>query len=345
MARIQKQILLWMLVPALLFGCAPRQEATAPAEETPENTQAPAVIEIVTEETPTPDAPPQATETPLPGSVDASAPVFSIAWVSDTQHYSELYPDYLTSMTQWVSDHRQAYNIRAFVHTGDMVNRSGSARQWENLTSALTLLGDIPLLAVTGNHDVGTKTIDYSYFEKYIASNWYTDDAMKFENGRGYAQRIDLGSVAFLLIGTGWGYSDESVAWLNETIRRYPNDIVILCVHSYIDTNTHLTDGGKILFEQVVKPNLGVRVVLCGHRDDIAFRTDELDLNQDGAVERRVYTMMYNYQEVKKDGGGGYLRLLTVDTGKRTMEVKTYSPYFDAYKTGENEQFTIERLY
>ena len=55
--------------------------------------------------------------------------------------------------------------------------------------------------------------------------------------------------------------------------------------------------------------------------------------------------MLYNYQEVKENGGGGYMRILTVNPKKRTVQVQTYSPYFDDWKQGENEQFAISNLF
>ncbi len=291
----------------------------------------------------TPAPTPIPTYTPSPVTDEADG-TFSIVWISDTQHYSELYPDMLLRMTEWAAANREAYNIQAVVHTGDMINRRESTRQWENISAAFDRLGDIPLLALAGNHDVGTSTLDYSYFKQYVASR-YADTSDFFAGGRGAYVEIPLDYVSFLLIGTGWGYNDESVAWLNEVIARYPFHIVILCGHSYLDTNGSLTDGGDILFENVVKKNYNIRMVLCGHRDDTAFRTDTFDNNFDGVPERSVYSMLYNYQEVKENGGGGYMRILTVNPKKRTVQVQTYSPYFDDWKQGENEQFAISNLF
>ena len=318
------------------------QTAAAPAAEVPD-----VVWELAeSEETPVPTA--LAAPTPTPSPTPGSGPVaeaFTLVWTSDTQHYSELHPEYLTAMTQWAVTNKAAYNVKAFIHTGDMVNRAASTRQWGNIDAALDILaGELPFLALAGNHDVGTETIDYSYFLKHVASR-YPDASDFYQKGRGAYVELPMDDQSFLLIGTSWGYKDAAVDWLNKVIAKYPNHIVVLAAHSYLNTNGSLTDGGDILFERVVKKNPNVRIVLSGHRDDIAFRTDSIDDNRDGLPDRTVYTQLYNYQEVKQAGGGGYMRILTIDPGKRTMDVKTYSPYFDEWKTGEKEQLTISNLF
>ena len=335
----------WVLPLFLLLACSDGSAVTSPTLSfTPEPAAQVVTILEDTKGTPVPTAAPAPTPGPTPVSTGPQPEVFSVIWVSDTQHYSELYPEMLLSMTQWTAQQRQARNIKAFVHTGDMVNRSGSSRQWDNIAVALDALGDLPLLALAGNHDVGTTTLDYSYFLEHVASRYPHTDQL-FEKGRGSWLELSMEYQSFLLIGTGWGYKEESVAWLNDVIRAHPLDIVILCAHSYLDTNGSFTDGGDILFEHVVKPNHNVKLVLSGHRDDVALRTDEMDDNGDGVIDRKVYAMLYNYQEVKANGGGGYVRILTVDPGKRTVQVETYSPYLDAYKTGEKEAFVLNDLF
>lgn len=335
---------------AALFGCAKNDGDALAALATTDATPMPDIELVETVDTPAPAALPApspiptavSTPTPTPGP---SAETFSIVWTSDTQHYSELHPEYLTAMTQWTHDHQAEYNIKAFIHTGDMVNRAASTRQWGNIDAAFDLLGnDIPFLALAGNHDVGTDEIDYQYFLKHVAARYpYVSDF--YQKGRGAYVELPMETRSFLLIGTGWAYKDAAVAWLNKTIAKYSGHIVILAVHSYLNTEGMLTDGGEILFEQVVKKNPNVRLVLSGHRDDIAFRTDAIDDNGDGLPDRTVYAQLYNYQEIKKDGGGGYFRLLTIDPINRNMQVKTYSPYFDDWKTGEAEQFTVENVF
>ena len=343
-----KRLLLSIILPAVLLlagGCGTAGEETPDPTFTPTPTEEIAVIGAADNRTPVPSALPSPAPSPTPDPALGPVPeTFSIVWVSDTQHYIEIRPEMLTAMTKWVTDHRGEYNIKALVHTGDMVNRSGSTRQWENIGAALDGLGDLPLLALAGNHDVGTATLDYSYFIRHVASRYPRPDQL-YEQGRGSWLELPMAYENFLLVGIGWGYKDGAVAWLKDVIKAHPLDMVILCCHSYLDSNGSLTDGGDILFEQAVKPYHSVRLVLSGHRDGTGLRTDALDDNRDGVVDRNVCALLYNYQEVDKDDGGGYLRLLTVDPGKRTLRVRTYSPYLDDWKTGEKEDFTLTDVF
>ncbi len=336
---------LLVLPLALLCACG---SASLPAEQTSAPTaEPPASIEVLTvAETPVPTAlpAPEAPEATDGDDAGSCTQKFSIVWISDTQHYSELYPDMLRGMTKWAADNRESLNIQLVVHTGDMVNRVGSDRQWEAITEALDELGDLPFLALAGNHDVGTSTGNYHPFLHYVASR-YPDTEAFFAGGRGAYVTLGTEDCGFLFIGTGYGYSDESVQWMYDTIQAHPLYTAVLCEHSYLNTNGSLTDGGDILFEQIVRRCPTVRLVICGHRDDIAFLDQSFDNNGDGIADRHVYAMLYNYQEVASDGGGGYLRILTFDIAARSVSVKTYSPSLDQYKTGADEGFVIENAF
>jgi hypothetical protein len=50
--------------------------------------------------------------------------------------------------------------------------------------------------------------------------------------------------------------------------------------------------------------------------------------------------MLSNYQ-VLANGGDGWIRLLTFHPSSNTVDVKTYSPYLNSYKTDSKNQFTI----
>ncbi|MDO4571865.1 MAG: metallophosphoesterase [Clostridia bacterium] len=332
-----------MLLITLLSACGsvmPSAPEPGVSPEPAETAEAPRLVGLA--DTPAPEA--AAAPSPVPDVSAEEETGFSVVWISDTQHYSELHPDMLRGMMAWAAEKRAEENIQLLVHTGDMINRPGSARQWTAATEALDALDGIPFLALAGNHDVGTQTLDYGPFLEHIASR-YPDVSAFFAGGRGAFALLGTEEYGFLFIGTGYGYSDESVAWLRETIQRYPLYTAVLCVHSYLNSNGSLTDGGEILYEEVVKKCPTVRLVLCGHRDGVAFLQHDFDYNNDGLADRQVHVMLYNYQEDGTDGGGGYMRILRFDTGSRSVAVETYSPMLDAYRSGEGERFVIENAF
>ena len=47
---------------------------------------------------------------------------FSIVWITDTQYLSKSYPAYFDNLCRWIVAHRNVYNVKMVVHTGDIVD-------------------------------------------------------------------------------------------------------------------------------------------------------------------------------------------------------------------------------
>ena len=245
-------------------------------------------------------------------------------------------------MTQWIADQQEERNIRFVVHTGDIVNGATSDWQWKEAANGFDLLGNIPFLAIAGNHDVGTSNVNYSNFERYIASRYDEETKDLYQHGRGAYGTVETAEKKYLFIGTGWGYRSSSVEWLNKIISRYVDYDVILCLHSYMNENGELTDGGDTIFKQVIVPNPNVKMVLCGHRDTTAVKETKLDDNTDGIPDRTVWQLLYDYQDVRSNERAfGALRVLTVDPVENTVKIETYVPQTSTFLQEEGEEFTL----
>ena len=83
---------------------------------------------------PAPAAPSPAPSTPAPIQEPESR--YTIAWMSDTQHYSNRFPDTFYAMTAYLRDSEKELNLKYVAHTGDLINNYGSERQWENAVRA-----------------------------------------------------------------------------------------------------------------------------------------------------------------------------------------------------------------
>lgn len=321
-----------LLLATLLCGCGGAQN-NAP-EAAPSPTPFVESVEFAMELKPAP--------TPVPTPEPAR---FSVVWIADTQFISSLYPETLSKMLSWCASSAEQNKTKLVLHTGDIVNDFESRRQWESAGEAFALLsGKVPFLAVCGNHDVGTTTLTYTRFKNNIAS-LYPDPSILFDGGRGGYSIVEADGEKFLFLGTGWGYNDASVAYLDKVLKANPDCTAILVLHSYLDENGSRTDGGDIIFENVVKKNANVRMVVCGHRDGAARHTAEIDDNGDGTPDRTVHELLYNYQEERANDGGGFLRILTFTPSMGTVEVETYSPPLDEYMTDESARFSIENAF
>jgi predicted MPP superfamily phosphohydrolase len=315
----------------------PSQEEKSPKTDTPINALPTNTMQSLSSN-------PITFEADLTATPEAGLPA-TIVWMSDTQGYSRSYPEIFESMTNWIVDQQDALNIQYVLHTGDVVDNFDDMRQWENAKKALSALEDkVPLFVVAGNHDIHGITQEYDAYLELFGEKCFgslPNFGGAYRSGRG---RYDLVSiegvpVIFMLVGYGMGYGvdDEAMTWMNEILQEYSDRFAILCFHSYMDPNGSFSTDGGVLFENVVKENPNVGLVLCGHRHGVNHTAVQLDDNGDGTPDRTVYQMVADYQDESKSGGG-YMGLLTFSRADRRIIVKTYSPYLDDYICNDDQK-------
>ena len=335
----------------MLIGCAGKKEAQPPesaapevaaeeivllpTEETAEAT-ANATMPPVSEETPEPTAEP----TPEPTAEPTAAPryivadgVYTIAWMSDPQHYSKKFPEYYYAMTSFLRDHRDEMQLSYIINTGDLVHNTDLDSEWDVADRAQAMIDDIPNGVLAGNHDVldpiGYKTFCARFGEKrYRDKPWYGGS---FENNRGHYDLITIGQTDYLFVYMGFGPTKKAIQWVYDVFRNYPDRVGVLCLHDYYTKTQTLSEDGKRWHDQVVKKTPNLYMVLCGHKYGSYCFPESFDDDRDGREDRTVYQMLFNYQASLFDGGGGYLRLLQINETEGTMHALTYSPVFDDF--------------
>lgn len=335
----------------MLIGCAGKKEAQPPesaapevaaeeivllpTEETAEAT-ANAAMPPVSEETPEPTAEP----TPEPTAEPTAAPryivadgVYTIAWMSDPQHYSKKFPEYYYAMTSFLRDHRDEMQLSYIINTGDLVHNTDLDSEWDVADRAQAMIDDIPNGVLAGNHDVldpiGYKTFCARFGEKrYRDKPWYGGS---FENNRGHYDLITIGQTDYLFVYMGFGPTKKATQWVYDVFRNYPDRVGVLCLHDYYTKTQTLSEDGKRWHDQVVKKTPNLYMVLCGHKYGSYCFPESFDDDRDGREDRTVYQMLFNYQASLFDGGGGYLRLLQINETEGTMHALTYSPVFDDF--------------
>lgn len=258
---------------------------------------------------------------------------YTIAWISDTQHYSSGSPDTFLTMTRYLKDNQEELYLGYVVHTGDIVADGTSERQWGNAKRAMVEIDAIPHGVLAGNHDVGSK-INYSNFSKNFGEEQFAKEPYyggSMLDNRNHYDLLTLGDTEYVFVYLGYQPGSDSIAWANNVFEGHADRVGVLCVHDYIDTDSSLRGMGKILREQVVKPNPNIYMVLCGHRYTEDCLIDEFDDDGDGSADRTVYQCIANYQNLD-NGGNGYIRFIRVDEAKGTMQFYTYSPLLGKYR-------------
>lgn len=312
--------------------------------------------------TPSPSPEITPSPTPNPDGLTAANGVTTVAWISDTQHYSEGHAEIFTCITSFLKQERERLNLSYVVFTGDFVQQYNEPAQWDAAVSAMQNLSSIPCGVLAGNHDVGGSENDFSaYGERFgetVMRTWAGGAYYggSYKNNLAHYDLITLGGRDFVFAYVSYAADEGAVDYLNEVFRQYPNRIGVLLAHNYFNTDFSYLDNGSLLFERVVKTNPNVYLVMCGHRYNIGSVPATFDDNGDGTAERTVYQLMCNYQAAGETGGEGYMQFLRFDFNAGVVRVQSYSPWTNDHRyhdtpgaqeekyavNPENEEYTFD---
>ncbi|MFO6497648.1 MULTISPECIES: metallophosphoesterase [Bacillus] len=268
---------------------------------------------------------------------------YTLIWMSDTQYYSESYPQIFEKQVKWIAEQKDKLNIKYVFHTGDLVDEADQPIQWERADRFMKVLDDhkVPYGVLAGNHDVGHKDNSFQTYGKYFGAKRFQNKPFyggSYANNKGHYDLISSGGNDYIMLSMGWGIGAKELQWMNDVLKRYPDRKAILAFHEYLLVSGGRSPIGERIFEQIVKPNQNVIAVLCGHYHSSTLKVDKLDDDGDGKPDRKVFQMLADYQG-GPEGGQGYLRIFHVDPKHDAIHVKTYSPYLDDYNFYDPHQF------
>ena len=269
---------------------------------------------------------------------------FSVVVLPDTQIYAESFPAIYQAQTAWIKTNQTSRNIKCVLHVGDIVNND-DASEWNNALAAHTVLdGFIPYVMALGNHDYsggsygsGTLFNDCSYFGPGSAYAAQPNIAFHEPDRTDTAYlTFSAGSSLWLAMGLPLGAPAEVLTWADAIVSNHPNHGVLVAFHDYLDqTGQARTGGGQQLWDNVLKKHGNVMMVFCGH----AITDLGSYLASQGNMSNTVYQMLSNYQHLA-NGGDGWMRILDISTDG-TVDVTTYSPTRDEYRTDAQHQFSF----
>ncbi|MBU7316212.1 S-layer homology domain-containing protein [Paenibacillus oleatilyticus] len=268
---------------------------------------------------------------------------FSFLWMSDTQYYSESYPEIYRRNVQWIAENQDAMKIKYVVHTGDIVDEADKEYQWIEADRNMKVLEDakVPYGVLAGNHDVSHQLSDYTQYWKYFGEDRFKKQPTfggSYQNNRGHYDLVSAGGNDFIFVYMGWNIGDAEIQWMDEVLKQYPDRRAILNFHEFLLVSGNRAPIADKIYEKVVVPNKNVIAVLSGHYHDAETKIDPIDDDGDGKPDRTVYQMLADYQGAEK-GGLGYIRLLQFDVNKNKIYVKTYSPYLDDYNYYDPKEY------
>lgn len=308
----------------------------------------------------------------LTGADAQTPPDFTIIALPDTQYYSASYPTILNSQMQWIVKNASVLNIQAVLGLGDIVNNGSSSAEWTTADSAYKLLdaAHIPYFAAIGNHDydgdrpsgrTSATTHFNNYFgpARYRSSYWptpYWIGSYPTNSNENFYGTVTINGQPYLILALEFYPRDSALTWAAQVIQNNADKQVIIITHSYeYFDNTRVSacnsfnaqyyglgadNDGDAMWAKLVSQYSNITMVLSGHeirgagQDAAGHR---MDLGVNGNLVNQILS---NYQNVT-NGGNGYLRIMKFHPSTDTIDVLTYSPYLNSYRTDSANQFTI----
>lgn len=307
---------------------------------------------------------------------------FTIIALPDTQVYSESYPHHFIAQTQWIKDNVDDLNIKYVLHLGDITDDNNTAQWNNAKAALSILDGVVPYALAPGNHDYGSNGSANSrdtfflnasdnlfpyfgtgtpYASQSNIGGFYTetDGTVRTDNSW---HTFEGAGKDFLVIALEFGPRDPVVDWAKTIVEAHPNHYAILITHAYMYSdetrydwaakstsqswNPHAysvaalpggVNDGQELWQKMVKRYHNFIMTINGHvlNDGAARLTSIGDNGND------VHQILANYQH-GPEGGQEYLRIFKFKIDKNIIEVKTYSPVLDNYKTDSQNEFTLQ---
>lgn len=269
---------------------------------------------------------------------------FTIVMLPDTQYASEYWPEVFRAQMQWVDDQQSARNIRYVLHVGDVVDNYDQPFQWANSKSAMGLPGDdVPYIIGPGNHDLDSTTTRAAttYNTHYPRSTFtalpsFGGTYPSTANDNAY-HTFTAGGTDWLVVALKYAPSDAEIAWANQVVSAHPNHSAILVTHAYQNGTTKDTNGNK-LWTNLVSKHANFRFTFSGHYVNAGVIT------QQGVNGNTVRQVQADYQNSTQRDPNSFLRIMTFNPTTNALDVKTYSPFLNTYKTDAANQFVLSNI-
>ena len=267
---------------------------------------------------------------------------FALAWITDTQYYSEQYMDNFDKMTDWIVGEKDNLGIEYVIHTGDIVDEFNEEYQFQNASEQLSKFEEagLPYGVLGGNHDVahGNAVYDlyYKYFGewRYNSNPWYGGS---YDNNKGHYDLVTVDGEELIFIYMSWDAFDNEIKWMNEILAEYSDRTAFICMHPGINAKAVPDYFSERIMNEVCSVNKNVLAVLNGHYHGSSLNFVGFDDNGDGEDDRVVYRICTDYQSAA-GGGSGYVKMIYFDLANDRIYLNSYSPVLDDFNYYDREK-------
>jgi hypothetical protein len=291
---------------------------------------------------------------PFEPSPDAA---WSMVFLPDVQNYNSSDGNQAREIAQmnWILNNKTAFNIKAVLQGGDIVNQNDTDSQWARAKEAFHMLdGQVPYVLAAGNHDFGNNNFEnrntqYNNYFK-ITDNPLNNPATggiikgtfqpnKLENS--YSTFTAPDGRKMLIFNLEFYPRQAVLDWADSIAgqAQFADYTAMLLTHAFIGSgatrwNASPSDfpvegnDGVDMWNELVKVNGNFEMTYNGHfgGDGNSFREDPNNAGVD------VHQIFLDTQW-ETNGGNGWMQVIEFLKDGQGVRVRTYSPHFDLYRT------------
>ncbi|TDB66094.1 metallophosphoesterase [Arundinibacter roseus] len=281
------------------------------------------------------------------GSSACFAQKFTLPIFPDTQSEINARPEMFFSQVNWLIQKRDSLNYPIVLHVGDIVDYDNHDH-WKRADQGFKMLDSagIAYALAVGNHDTEAVGVNSgsaapgnvnqnlrktAKFNSYFPVSRFPLQRGRYEEGKSDNSwySFEAGGLKWMVVSLEFCSRQGPVDWANEVVAAHPDHNVIMLTHYHLNPNGDISERnagyGDLspaqIYDQFIKKQPNILMVLSGHVCYSSWRNDK------GEHGNRIYQFLQDYQN--EDFGGGYLRLLEVDTQKGTLSGRMYSPYYN----------------
>ena len=305
------------------------------------------------------------------------ATTFSIFWITDTQYLSDSNEGLFANTTSWIVNHWGQYDGRMVIHTGDIVQTANVMGQWDNASEAMSVLlkNQIPYTWNAGNHDdLRTQTPSWlggsepsfntTNVQAVVDRTGYAHWVSSFHGGMDTAVNFTGGNSGFLIVNIEWNGNAQVLNWVGGLLANstYVRDHVIIATHAYIDSTGTINGTSYTLNQRNFTTAL---TSLMDRYSSRVFLTLNGHYNTDSGYHTPVpikgrYELMFNRQECtdvmscysttsetpdQAKVGASTVTILTFDTLRNQLSVRSFDVFAGQYRNGPNDQYTLTPIF
>jgi hypothetical protein len=259
---------------------------------------------------------------------------FTLVVMPDTQYLFDadrVHPAPLDASLRWVLENSGEQNIVFLSHLGDLT-QNGLASDVAAISKSFEVLdrahADYSVLA--GNHDIDPGTDDQRgsspYLRAFGPQRFARSSTFGGASPDGYNTYHVFRAAGrqWLVLALDWRPSAKGIAWAQSVIDQHPKLPVIVTTHeiAFADDSgeAHLSDFGRQLWDSLIARNDQIFLTLNGH-----FWPPGRTVLPNNAGHD-VHVHIANYQD-RYFGGSAMIRTYTFDLARKTIDVRTLSPY------------------